>query len=84
MEDLELKKVQAIADTYRSQALFFFDSIANQMAHITELREKLANAEQRAAAPDRVAELEQIVKDKDAQIVEQSNTIVALRAQLNG
>lgn len=84
MDDIDAKKLQAIADTYRSQALFFFDSIAQQMAHVTELREKLADAEQRAAAPDRVKELEEIVKQKDEQIAEQSNTIVALRAQVNG
>ena len=83
MENLEQKKLQAIAETYRSQCIFFLDSIANQMAHVTELREKLADAEVKPDDRDaRIAELEETVRGKDEQITEQSNRIVELRAKI--
>lgn len=80
MESADIK-VAAAARTYRDQCLFFLDSIANQNGFVAELLEKIKALEN---APDqtkdeRIAELEQIVREKDEQITEQSNTIRSLR-----
>jgi hypothetical protein len=74
-------KLEAAARTYRDQCLFFLDSIANQNGFIAELLAKIKALEE-APPPPELAELQELVKCKDEQIVEQSNRIVALRAEL--
>lgn len=74
-------KAAAACRTYRDQCLFFLDSIANQNGFIAEILAKLKALEE-APPPPELAELQELVKCKDEQIVEQSNTIVRLRAEL--
>ena len=74
-------RAAAAARTYRDQCMFFLDSIANQNGFIAELLEKIKSLEE-APPPPELAELQELVRCKDEQIVEQSNTIVRLRAEL--
>ena len=84
MEKTDQLKLEAMASTYRQQCLFFLDSIANQNGFIAELTEKIKTLEE-SPDPEKdalIAELREDLKGKDEQIVEQSNRIVALRAEL--
>lgn len=63
----------------RSQVLALSDALAAANGEMAVLRSQLAKPDLAA----RVAELETIVSEKDAQIVEQSNSIVALRARVD-